>query len=82
MQRLFFHSLFTDPLLEIVERADENKNREGFNDRWPKRVVIKKRKKFFFSFFGTTLALVFRALFARVLVDFQKEKERKRLCTG
>ena len=75
MQSPFFHSLFTDPLLEIVERADENKNREGFDDRQRKRVVMKK-KTFFFSFFRIALALLFRALFARVLVDFRKEKEK------
>ena len=35
-----------------------------------------KEKKVFFSSFRTALALVFRALFARVLVEFRKEKEK------
>ena len=35
-----------------------------------------KKKRFFFSFFRIALALLFRALFARVLVDFRKEKEK------
>ena len=34
-----------------------------------------------FSFSRTALALVLRARFACVIVDFRKEKE-KRLCTG
>ena len=41
-----------------------------------------KEKNIFFSSFRTALALVFRALFARVLVEFRKEKEKNGLCTG
>ena len=54
--------------LEVVESAYENKNRGGFIDRWRKGVERGKEKIYF---------PLLRARFARVLVDFGKEKAYK-----
>ena len=69
--------------LEIVERAFENKNREGFIDRWRKGWGWGKEKidgrsfLFFLALHPCSRASssLSRPRFTRVLVDFRKEKE-------
>lgn len=69
--------------LQIVERAFENKNREGFIDHWRKGVGVGKRENIrsFFLFLSRAHpcsrapSSLSRPRFTRVLVYFRKEKE-------
>ena len=75
--------------LQIVERAFENKNREGFIDRWRKGVGLGKRenRRSFFPFlsrapplfprFELTLATSFHLR----ACPFRKEKETTSACS-
>ena len=71
--------------LEIVERAFENKNREGFIDRWRKGVGLRKEKIYgrsFFFFPALTLVPALRAhsrdlVLLACLSIFEKKKKRR-----